>query len=73
MTQAFRLIKDRVIGGACIAKAGDTLYRYPAPDYGCSADDTRATGVKHWSMTFSPEGAYPFFTVPTNDLKAAPE
>lgn len=47
---------------------GATVYRCASYDYGCANDDTRMTGVQHVSVTLDPTGAYPFFTIPTEDL-----
>ena len=50
-------------------KAGTVVYPCKGYDYGLSSDDTRATGVEHRSMTTSPTGDYPFFTVPVHELE----
>jgi hypothetical protein len=49
--------------------AGTLCYRCTKHDYGLDADDTRATGIEHWSMTLDPSGDYPFFTVPITALE----
>lgn len=61
---AYKLIKARFEH-----PAGTICYLCRDHDYGCANDDTRTTGVEHWSMTLSPEGKYPFFTVPVTDLE----
>jgi hypothetical protein len=38
-------------------------------DYGVAGDDTKLRGVKHVSVTFKPDGDYPFFTIPLQHLK----
>jgi len=53
------------------AVAGTTVYNLFGWDYGCANDDTRGTGVEHISVTLSPDGDYPFFTVPMRDLEMA--
>lgn len=48
--------------------AGTTVYLASQFDYGLARDDTNHTGVQHVSVTLNPEGDYPFFTVPEQDL-----
>lgn len=48
---------------------GQIVYTCKSYDYGCANDDTKFTGIKHISVTLDPEGKYPFFTIPENDLK----
>lgn len=64
----YRLLHDRVVNEKVFARAGDTVYRLMRPDYGLAADDEHATGVVHVSVTLSPDGDYPFFTVPSVSL-----
>lgn len=45
-------------------KKGDVIYVCMKCDYGCASDDYRFGGVDSISCTESPEGDYPFFTVP---------
>ncbi len=44
------------------------VYDLKYHDYGSANDDTRHTGIHHVSVTKDPEGDYPFFTVPKQDL-----
>lgn len=66
--KAFRMLKDSQIRKE--VKAGAIVYRCIGWDYGCANDDTRITGIEHTSVTLDPAGAYPFFTVPKQDLEA---
>lgn len=63
----FKLIADSVSEPK--AKIGDIVYTCAYNDYGLSADDTRATGVRHISVTFESNGEYPFFTMPITGLE----
>lgn len=49
--------------------AGTIVYECAGYDYGCARDDTMYTGILHRSMTLSPDGEYPFFTVPVKNLE----
>lgn len=53
--------------------AGSVVYKCHMCDYGCVSDDNRFTGVEHTKVTLDPDGGYPFFTVPVNDLEPLPE
>ncbi len=44
--------------------AGAVLFRHEFCDYGLASDDTRLTGVQHYSMTRSPIGDNPSQTFP---------
>lgn len=61
------MLRDSTIDPS--VKAGDTVYRCMNYDYGLAADDTAMTGVKHISVTLSPTGDYPYFTVPERDVE----
>lgn len=50
-------------------EVGARVYRCKGWDYGCAGDDTRQTGLTHVSVTHSPSGDYPFFTIPLEDLE----
>lgn len=50
-------------------KPGDIVYECVKCDYGCAADDSQMTGVHHISISLSPTGDYPFFTIPAKDLE----
>ena len=52
--------------------AGTVVYRFHGADYGLAGEDRRATGVEHMSVTLSPSGDYPFFTVPVTDVEPLP-
>lgn len=64
MAQKFKTISDG-LGG----KAGTVCYKLSGYDYGLASDDTRMTGIEHVSMTLDPNGGYPSFTVPLEDLE----
>lgn len=49
-------------------KAGTIVYEQMTHDYGLARDDTRATGIRHVSVTTKPDGGYPGFTVPAEHL-----
>lgn len=48
---------------------GKIVYSLKYHDYGLASDDTRYTGIEHKSVTFSENGDYPSFTIPTYLLK----
>lgn len=50
-------------------KPGTKVYPATCYDYGCANDDERTTGKEHLSVTLDPNGGYPFFTVPVEDLE----
>ena len=52
--------------------AGTTVFRLINHDYGIAADDTRYTGKKHVSVTVSPDGDFPSFSYPLEDLVETP-
>ena len=64
MTTAYRLLRDR-FG----KPAGSICYPCRYHDYGLANDDTRRTGVEHWSMTLNSDGSWPSFTVPVHELE----
>ncbi len=66
MPQAFTVLKD---SGLCKeATAGSIVYRQTGYDYGLAADDTRATGIEHITVTMKRSGGNPGFTIPRRDL-----
>lgn len=67
MPKSYRLTADSRIRPD--ATAGTVAYRCVEPDYGLAADDTRMTGKVHISLTLDPDGGYPFFTHPVDDLE----
>lgn len=69
MRKAYRLLKDRELGGTVYGRAGDMVHALRGWDYGLAGDDTRLTGTLHVSVTHDPDGDYPFFTVPVSDLE----
>jgi hypothetical protein len=69
MPNKYQVLKDREIAGTLYAKAGDVVYECINYDYGCAGDDTRGLGYEHISVTKDAAGGYPFFTIPTRDLK----
>lgn len=71
MPKKFQLATDSTINKS--AKAGTIVFVCTKHDYGCANDDTRATGKHHTSMTLDPEGDYPFFTHPTEQLTEVKE
>jgi hypothetical protein len=48
---------------------GTLLYPFSGYDYGCSSDDTLATGVHHFSLSLDPNGGYPCLSVSLNDIE----
>lgn len=58
----YKLLEDR-LGH----KAGEIVQRQRLYDYGLAADDTRATGEEH--MSVSTDGEYPGFTAPISILE----
>lgn len=68
MSLGFRVLRaDRSANKTL--EAGMIVYRCSGPDYGCSGDDTRMTGIEHVAMTLNEDGSYPFFTIPKEDLE----
>lgn len=61
-------VADHLPGGRL--EPGVFIYRCTKPDYGCANDDTRILGKEHMSMTLDPDGDYPFFTVPVENMQA---
>jgi hypothetical protein len=68
--RAFRVLRADRAADQSLA-VGDTVYSCKGWDYGCANDDTRMTGIEHTSVTFRPDGDYPFFTIPRADLELA--
>ena len=56
-----------------LAVRGTEVFKGARYDYGLASDDTRITGVEHVSVTLSPDGDYPYFTVPRSGLKVVEE
>lgn len=57
---------------ATTCEIGQAVYACNGHDYGCASDDTRRLHLKHVSVTFNEDGAYPFFTIPAEDLDPQP-
>jgi hypothetical protein len=66
---SYTVLKDRIIDGEVLATKGSTVFQCWETDYGLSQDDTVTFGTMHISVTFDPDGGYPFFTIPLEDLK----
>jgi hypothetical protein len=64
MVAKYKLLQDRFEH-----TAGTIVYECGFYDYGLSSDDSRVTGIPHQSVTLSPTGDYPFFTVPQQYLE----
>lgn len=54
-------------------RAGTTVYECVRHDYGCRQDSERFTGEPHTVVTLDRDGEYPFFVVPTADLRRLSE
>jgi hypothetical protein len=67
--KAFRVKAQRVLSGVTYAEAGDVVFDQKGYDYGLASDDTRMTGIYHVSVTKKPDGDYPGFTIPRDDLE----
>lgn len=63
----YRLLRDAATNETAVA--GTIVYPCAMPDYGLADDDTRMTGIRHVSVTLNPDGDYPFFTVPENNIE----
>lgn len=50
-------------------EVGDEVYELHGYDLGLASDDTRATGIKHITVTKNENGDYPGFTIPLIDLE----
>jgi hypothetical protein len=66
--QAYKLKSSSEITDA---PAGTIVWEASGYDYGLAADDTRATGIEHVSVTLNRSGGSPFFTHPKHDLEPA--
>lgn len=66
---AFKVIRADRAHAPCVVEQGATVYKLSGYDYGVAADDNRATGIEHISVTFDATGDYPFFTIPREDLE----
>lgn len=53
--------------------AGTLVYKCRGFDYGCANDDSRLTGIEHFSMTLNADGSYPSFTVAWTELEQVGE
>jgi hypothetical protein len=51
------------------AVTGTAVYSAARHDYGLAAEDSRNTGIEHISVTLDPNGGYPVFTIPLNQLQ----
>lgn len=67
--RAFKVLKERVLGGLVMAKMGDIVYEQLGHDYGLANDDTSFTGEQHVSVTLKETGDYPGFTIPLVQLE----
>jgi hypothetical protein len=52
--------------------AGTIVYSLRGHDYDLARDDTRHTGIEHVSVTLSPDGDYPSFTIQKKSLEIVP-
>ena len=52
--------------------AGTVCYQCLVHDYGMARDDMIESGQEHQSVTLKPDGGYPIFTVPVDDLMPDP-
>lgn len=66
-SQAYRITKAGTNSGG--HPVGTIVYRLRGYDYGLASDDTRMTGIEHVSVTLSPEGDYPSFTIQRSSLE----
>lgn len=57
---------------ASTCEIGQQVFLCRGWDYGCASEDTRRMRLPHVSVTFSPDGDYPFFTIPAEDLEPQP-
>lgn len=69
----FRVLKQRVLGGAVYAEVGDIVYDQWAHDYGLANDDSRITGIEHRTVTKNENGDSPGFTMSVFDLEEIKE
>jgi hypothetical protein len=67
MPQRYVLLRDSKAEPE--VKAGTTVYAFGLSDYGCAETDARAIGRPCLSVTLYPDGGYPFFVVPLDDLR----
>jgi hypothetical protein len=65
----YKIKENRSIHGKLFAEAGVIVFGLKGFDYGLASDDTRHFGIKHVSVTLSPDGDYPCFTIPEKDLE----
>jgi hypothetical protein len=65
--EKYRIKEDGTNAGG--HPAGTVCYSCKCHDYGLASDDTRMTGIEHASVTLSPEGDYPFFTIRKSSLE----
>ncbi len=65
MKKSYKLLVDRFD-----YKEGEVVYQFNSHDYGLARDDTIVTGVYHICVTTDPDGGYPFFTIPFEDVEA---
>lgn len=50
-------------------RPGDVVYSIAGYDWGIASEDSRSSGIDHTSVTYSPEGKHPFFTIPKDDIQ----
>jgi hypothetical protein len=63
----FKILRNSQIEERAVA--GTIVYKLRKNDFGAAKDDSKHTGIKHISVTYDPEGKYPFFTIPEQDLE----
>lgn len=67
MLKCYQVIRaDRA---AVEVSVGQIVFNCKLPDYGTASGDTRHTGIPYTSMTKDKKGGYPFFTIPSEDLR----
>lgn len=68
---AYKLKTDSIIEEGAVK--GTLVWPCTMNDYGCASDDTHFTGRIHISLSLKPDGGYPFFTHPEDELERVPE
>lgn len=56
---------------SCEIYRGDFVYQCIKHDYGAVSMDDFIKKIEHIAMTLDPEGGYPFFTIPKQDIGVA--
>lgn len=68
MPQQYKVMRaDRAADEVSV---GDFVYDCNGHDYGIASEDSRTQGIEYVTVTKSPAGDYPFFTIPSMDLDA---